>query len=67
MLNFLKNDRQSDSLPQDVSEDMKKTIELEIKFWGVDKGIQKIYNYTSVDALKLHEMLETVPEIEKGI
>jgi len=46
---------------------MKKTIELEIKFWGVDKGIQKIYNYTSVDALKLHEMLETVPEIEKGI
>jgi len=43
---------------------MKKAIELEIKFWGVDKGIHKLYDYTSVDAMKVDEMLNTVPEIK---
>lgn len=65
MMAYLRNGRKG--LPQDVSQDMKNAIELEIKFWEIDKGITKLYNYTSVDALKVDEMLQTIPEITKGV
>ena len=55
MIDYLRSDRKV--LPMDISSDKKKGLENEIKYWQVDRGISKIYDYTHPDAQMLDEML----------
>ena len=50
-------------IPKDVSQDTKDLIELEIKFWGLDKGLNNFDQVTNLKAMKLQELLNTIPEI----
>ena len=40
-------------------------LELEIKYWGIDKGLARIDTLTHTDEIKkLEEMLATIPKID---
>jgi len=49
MINYIRSDRKY--LPQDVNQDVKKLLEMEIKFWGVDFGLEK-YDVLTVSQMK---------------
>jgi len=50
MINYIRSDRKH--LPQDVNQDVKRLLEMEIKFWGVDYGLEK-YDILTVNKMKV--------------
>ena len=64
VLKFLRSDRTY--LPRDVSQDVKNLIETELRYWKLDKGLIKMYNYATESAQILNNILEAVPEIDSS-
>lgn len=60
VITYLRSGRQF--LPSHVSLDMKKKVEMEIKFWQLDKGLKSVDSLTHPDAQRLSNMLCSFPK-----
>lgn len=62
VIKFLRSDRTY--LPRGVSEDVKTEIEDEVRYWKLEKGLIKMYNYASPSAEVLNNILQQAPVID---
>lgn len=60
VITYLRSGRQF--LPNHVSLDMKKKVEIELKYWQLDKGLKAVDSLTHPDAEKITNMLCSVPK-----
>lgn len=65
MITYLRSGRQF--LPNHVSLDMKKKVEIEIKYWQLDKGLKAIDSLTHPDAVRITNMLCSMPRTNPSL
>lgn len=61
MLNYLRSERKY--LPRQLSSDKKHHLKMEIQFWQVDKGLEKMNQLSHPVAENIKNMFKYVPKI----
>ena len=63
VLKYLRSERRF--VPKNITQDVMKQLELEIKYWGIDKGLVRVDTLTNTDEIqKLEDILAAVPNID---
>ena len=61
IVTYLRSGRQF--LPINANEDMKKKVQIEIKYWQLDKGLKEVDSLQHSDAEKIQTMLSSIPKL----
>ena len=63
VLKYLRSERRF--LPKNISYDFKQQLFLEIKYWGLDRGLAKVDSLTHAEEIQaLESILSAVPKID---